>query len=126
MSLHGALATRLSGQVSSVSGRAYRQKLPQNPTYPALTFRVIGDNPTHTMSHVATVSDALVEVIAWAATHSQAKATAEEVRTALDGWDGTEDGTTVQHAILNDGDDLYDDDLGVHGVAQDFFVMFNL
>ncbi len=129
MSLHGALATRLSAAVASISGRAYRVRLPQSVTYPALTYRVVSAEQLQAINGPMTTGTKRIEVTVWcdmdAGGHTQAKATAEEVRTALDGWSGTEDSTVVSSVTLQGDVDLWDDQLGAYGIPQDFFVMFN-
>lgn len=125
MSFHGAIATRLSAAVPSVSGRAYRLRLPQSVTYPALTYRVISSVQLQTLAGPMTTNRPRLEVTAWAQTHTAAKATAEEVRAALDGWAGTADSTVVSAVTLQGDIDLYDDEIEAYGVPQDFFVMFN-
>ncbi len=100
-------------------------RLPQSVTLPALTYRVVSAVQLQSLSGPMTTSTPRVEVTAWAATHTACKATAEEVRTALDGWSGTEDSTVVSSVTLQGDVDLWDDQLEAYGIPQDFFVMFN-
>lgn len=125
MSLHGGIQARLSGQVSSVSTRVWRDHLPQDSTVPAISFNV--RSTTRDTELGASTSESIrpiLEVWSWAATHTQAKATADEVRTALHKWSGTSDSTVFGHVLYLDERDHYDPELGWFAVVADYAVMY--
>ena len=64
-------------------------------------------------------SDARFQVDCWARDAGSAEDVAEAVRVALDGWSST----GVQNTVLVNETDLYDDEVGVYHIAQDFMLM---
>lgn len=125
MSLHGAVQTRLNAEVSSVSGRIYRLHAPQSTAKPFCTYRLISNVAVKALSGTATNSLPRLEVTSWGDTHTQARATADEVRDALNNWSGTADSTVVQAATPDDETELYDDDHELYGISQDFALMYD-
>jgi len=124
MSLHGAIHVRLAAQVSGVSGRIYRQTLPQTPTLPACVYFVVSNIRLHDFDGPEGLSEARVQVTTWADKHSTALTNANAVRTALDGWRGTADTTVVAQSLIENEVDMYDPELYYSGIAQDFLVWY--
>ena len=124
MSLHGAIQVRLAAEVSGVSGRVYRQTLPQNPTLPACVYSVYANDRLHDLDGPDGLAEVTVKVTTWADKHSTAKTNADAARVALDGWSGTADSTTVHAAEIENERDVYDPELAYFGVDQDFLVWY--
>lgn len=124
MSLHGAIQVRLAAQVSGVSGRIYRQTLPQNPTLPACVYFVVSNNRLHDLDGPEGLAEARVQVTTWADKHSTALTNANAVRVALDGWTGTADSTVVVQSLIDNELDGYDPELMYSGITQDFMVTY--
>jgi len=82
-----ALYTRLTGFAglsALVASRVYPMRLPQSPTYPAVTYQRVAGERTPAMGADTGVMAAVVQLDAWGATYPSAKAVAKQVRLALE------------------------------------------
>lgn len=135
--LHAFLASR-SGVSTLVSTRIYPVILPQAPRYPAITYnRVSRDTEHHLLGPVGR-DVARISINSWASTYAGAKALADTVRLALDGYRGPFLSlaspavliTTVGATHLDNEIDLYEEDAedpatqkkGIFRVLQDYFI----
>lgn len=66
--------------------RIYPLALPQKPTYPAITYQLVGTTPCNHSTGTCDVAWARVQVNCYAETYIAAKALNAAVRTALTGW----------------------------------------
>lgn len=119
LSTHGDLAPL-------VGTRIYPMHLPQKPTYPAIVIALVESNREHDQAGFAGLTTDRFEITAAANTPADAARVAAMVRLVFDGYQGTmggEGGVEVD-AVFHDGArELYDDELQVYGVSQDFRVM---
>lgn len=69
-------------------GSVYPVVLPQNPTLPAMTYQRISDALASHVSGASTLTQSRVQVDCWGRTYASAKALANQVITALDGYEG--------------------------------------
>ena len=128
MSLEAALFSRLTavaGVTALVSQRVYPVQLPQNPTLPAVTYEVLSERRLNTFRGPLGLPGTLMRVCSWGLTYAAAKDLARQVRLALDGWQGTSSGETVQASILERQQDLYEDEVQVHRVAAEYRFWWN-
>lgn len=130
MNLYTALRHRLanySGLSALVGTRVYAVKLPQNVTYPAVTYQIVGGLPrTHLMGGDDALAAPRVQVSAWDTSLTDAISVADQIKAALQDYSGTmggDAGITVQHIFLESEQiDIYDSEAEVHNVAQDFLI----
>ena len=110
MSIETEVRTRLTsdGTVSGlVSTRIYPKRLPQNPTYPALTFGRVSGVRLHNLAGVAGRGTPRIQIDSWAKTYLGAQALAAAVRASLDGFNGTL--TTIKATIRIDNEIDFDE-----------------
>lgn len=130
MNLYTALGHRLAnyaGLSALVGTRIYAVKLPQNVTYPAVTFQVISGLPrTHLMGSDDALAAPRVQVSAWDTSLTDAIAVADQIKAALQDYTGTmggDGGVTVQRIFIESEQiDIYDPETEVHNIAQDFII----
>lgn len=125
-----ALYTRLLGTpgVATLIGsaRVYPGKLPQNPTFPAVSYVHSSDLRQSTFTGPTALPGALYAVDCWGSTYTDARTLAKAVRLALDGVEGwTAGGTTVQVSIVESQQDIYEADVNVHRVSMDVRLFWN-
>lgn len=118
----------VTGVTDLVSTRVYGV-VPQGATYPLIRLQRIGSEHHHHAGGAAGVVQALVQIDCIGRLMSEAKNVAEQVRLALQGWDGTQGDTTFQSVLLTDQRDLEESDqqggeLGHFGVSMDFTVTY--
>jgi hypothetical protein len=123
-----ALAARLaafSGLAALVGTRIYARKLPQGPTYPAVTYYRVSGMREESLSGASGLAHPRYTVTAWATTYAGAQAVAEQVRLALECYRDTAPtyGVVVQSIVfLGDVDLQWDEELHLYAVAGDYEV----
>ena len=128
MSIDTAISIRMTGYAglsALVSTRIYRPPIPQNPTYPLVTFQEVSDLPIKVMGGNAGIRHARYQVDCWATTIASAKAIAVQVAAALDNYAGTSDGIVIKNCFLEVGTQMYyTPDEGVHRYMQEYVIEY--
>lgn len=132
MTIEQALETYLIGVpavaaliVDGAGSRLYPQALPQDPVYPAVTYSVISNPVVESHGGNSALAHPRVQFDCWSTDYIQAKTVAREIRRALQGVKGImggAGGVDVDGVDFEDGSagrDLFDDELGLHGVQID-------
>lgn len=96
-----------------VSARIYPVRLPQEPTYPAITYQRISGGQENSFGGYATLENPRMQIDVWADTYLAAKNAAEAVHTAMNG-------ATAYRATLISDSDLYESDIEIYRVSMDF------
>jgi len=123
--LEMVLVARLSGYESLaalVSTRIYPLILPQNPTYPVLTYQRIDGPREHCMSEDAGVAHPRIQIDAWGETAASVKAVATQVRSALQRWDDATTSPVILDTLLDNDEASYEPDVNIHRFRQDYIV----
>ena len=111
--------------VALVADRVYGQRLPQRPTYPAISVVKISAPRDHVMEGQSGFVQARFQVDCWSPDDQAAKTLADTVRLAMGGLPATVLGVEINAISLEDDRDLYDDDLEVYGASVDYLVIYN-
>jgi hypothetical protein len=128
--IHEALFSRLSGYAgltALVGARIYPRLLPQNPTYPAVTYDRISAERQSAMGSDSGLVSGRWQVSSWGKTYTDARDIAEQVRKALQRYRGTSSGTVIQDIFIESENDLPPelvDGEAVFQIASDFIVWF--
>lgn len=116
------------------NARIYPMRMPEKPVLPAVVYRVFDNERVRSHDGPSGMASPQYEFTIWGQTRESARAAAEVVRRAIDGFprDGASgvvtgrDGQTLLiHGILlqGGGGDLYDDDKKLYGFELLFQVM---
>lgn len=106
---------------SLVSRRIYYKDLPQNPTYPAITFFLVSG----TRHHDIDVGYPRYQFDSWAETYAQAVELARQIRLALQREKGTWGSyEVIQGVFLNEADVEEPDDSSLYHRASDFKIIY--
>lgn len=114
-----------SGVQAIVSGRLYPRVLPQNVTYPAISYDQVSGVRVRDLLGPSGKVRRRITVNSWASTNIGAWNLADAVRQALDGFDGMMGSTFVGSVILDNEIAFIEDEagtVGVHRVLQDYIV----
>ena len=98
---------------ASVSTRIWPMTLPDNPTYPAITYERISSNPQFGLSGYASLDNPIITIDCWTTSYDQAKTLSTRVHAAMDS------AGTFKANLLTDNDD-YNPDLQIYRVVQDY------
>lgn len=113
-----------------LSGRYYPNAIPQNPTYPLITFRLADGKTQYTLDNKQAHKD-IVQVDIWAKAgeYTSIKTIENYVKNVLSGYSGivtmAGDDINILVSMLSRAEDLYDPDTeGVHRVSLDFTIWY--
>lgn len=113
-----------AGVTALIGTRMYPVKLPQDVTYPALTYAVIAAPREHLMVADAGVIGALIQVSVWAETMATAKALAIQVAASLNRFHGTVLGVVIQETWIENESDGWEDEAKVYHIPIDVRVNY--
>jgi hypothetical protein len=117
--LRGALSGN-SGVTTLVSTRIYPLKLPQNPTYEAISFQRISNTPTNGNTDLR---ESRWQINCWADTYVESQALALAVKTALEEYKDTTATPGIKQAYVANEQDDYDDDAKVFRTIVDVILV---
>lgn len=108
----------------TVGTRVHAVILPKDGTYPAITFQLISDTESPTMTSTGQQQTRL-QIDCWATSYVQAKQLQEAARTLLGGCTGTlTDGTFIQCCQLENRIDFYEDSANVYRAMSDYILTY--
>lgn len=115
---------------ATVSTRIYPDRLPQNVTYPAITYENNGGYSHEHMTGISGLAETYITVYCWAKTRIEATALAEYVRLALTQYKGTSASVVVcrihSGVEATDVDEPEDDsDLPTYWHEREYHCFFN-
>lgn len=97
------------------SSRVYPEILPQDPTYPAITYTVIDPGAQYSLSGASGLSNPHIQVDCWASTRSSVKSLAVAVKSAMDT-------ATTFKGLLVAGRSMYEEDPMIYRESMDFSI----
>lgn len=106
--IYTALTT--GSPLTAAGTRVYPMLMPQNPTYPALTYQRIASAPVASLDGMSNLDRVRMQVDCWALTYLAAKNLAAQVRAEL---------TLINALLLLELDD-YEPNEKVYRVTMDF------
>jgi hypothetical protein len=132
MGIETALFSYLSTKPSItalVGTRVYATIAPSSVTYPFITYFVVSETHEHDMTGASGLTNAVIQIDAWAKLVAERQAIGEAVRNALDGFKapmGTEL-LDIRNCFLQNRNTFeVDDDLGtnlpIHRASLDFSI----
>jgi hypothetical protein len=129
MSLETSLYLHLSTHVDIqplVGNRVYPVLLPQNPTYPAITYRRDDDSRYSTLDgNQNAFVDASLILDAWGETYAAAKNLADEIKAALQNLTGDMSGLTVNRVHMGGYVEVYETEVQAYRVSHGIFVSYS-
>lgn len=106
--------------VKAITTRCYPAKIPQDPTYPLILYYKVTGMRDHHLQGPSGLAHPRFQVEAWAITYDAAKALANAIRGALDGYTGTQGTVVIGSTIMESERDYYEDAVSCHRVIMDF------
>jgi hypothetical protein len=119
MEVGTVIVTLLQG-VTAAGSRIYPQILPQDVTYPAISYTEVSAIRTHAMGTDSPVVRVRVQVDAWAVTYADSRAVANQVATALSRYRGQVGSVIVRDVLLDNEDSSYEAESQTRRVSQDY------
>ncbi len=105
-----------------VVARVYPDKLPQSPTYPAITYEIISDIPYRGLSGDHDKERVHARLHCWAVTAAVRNDLTRKVRAALSGFKGLMGTVKVSTVKFETWNDIYEDEPEVYRRVADFMV----
>ena len=125
MAIEDGLVTHLlaDGPVAAlVVARVYTLKLPQSPTYPALTYEIISDIPHRSLDGDSDRERVRARIHCWAATYVGVVDLAAKVRTAVADFSGLMGTVAVSSVKFETWNDIFEDVPEVYRRVTDFMI----
>lgn len=124
--IHNRLSTH-AGVSALVSTRVYPLVLPQEPTYPAITYAKVSSQRIEAVHSDPGMAIIRIQVTCWALTFDSVKSLAEQVRLALERYGTAVTGTTIAGVTVYDirmgsEADAYEPTLDAFASSIDFTV----
>ena len=114
-----------AGVSGVVSNRIYPVKLPQDPTYPALTYFRVSALRHSVMGNDTGLVEKRIQVSSWAELYSEVNNLAELVRDAMQRTRGTFAGVEILDIFMEgDGPEIWEDDVGAYQAITDCNVIY--
>ena len=109
---------------AQVGTRVYPVKLPQNPTYPAITYQVISNQSEKLLEGPDRIRRARIQIDVWAATISSCQTITNFVRTLLDGQDNTQGDIRFRTAWTENEQDIYEESIEKYRILSDYLITY--
>jgi hypothetical protein len=90
-----ALLEAHPGLAALIGTRLYPERLPDQPGFPALTYKEVSEVPTYAHDGDANYDKSRFQFDCWAVTKTEAKAVAAQLRDCLGGYRGISEGVTI-------------------------------
>lgn len=128
MTLEEAIFYKLSHDANItalVGSRIYPVKMPDNPTFPAISFQSIFVERMHAMTGAVNgTTRAQVQIDSRATTPAAARTIAKKVHNALNGFSGTIDSLVVGSCLSISEQSFFEDEIDVHRQMQEYEFYF--
>ncbi len=112
----------VSGVTNLVGARVYPVVLPQDPTYPAIRYQQIAGARAQAMGSNTGLVNTTVQIDSYSDSYEEARQVAEEVRAALQRFQGTVAGVAIESVFVDGPLDVFEDQIKKFRVQQDFTV----
>lgn len=116
--------TNESAITDLVGTRVYPLTLPQNPTYPAMTYQQISKVWGKTHQGAGDMGWPRFQFDCYGTSYSAAKGVANALRQTIDGFSGTVATVDVCAIFFVNEVDDFNDEVGVYRVAADYRVIY--
>lgn len=117
MSIETGIFSKLNGKTPA-GERVYPLILPENCTFPALTYQRISTARDNTLDNAADTPHSRFQISCWAETQLEAVALENAVRAALVGFTGLADDTVIQSCTLEDTRDTWEFEISSAGMYR--------
>lgn len=121
MTVGGFLYSRLKDQTTAGS-RIYPLHLPQDSTYPAISYQQISTIRTHRFGQDGSVIRVRVQLNCWGKTYADVQTLAGEVESRLSRFRGTEAGVEVLDVLQDSVTEGYESATQTRRVIQEYTI----
>lgn len=110
--------------ITNITTEIYNGWVPQNGSFPALTFSVSDDIEEQTLDGIGSTRNAIFDVDCWATTLVAAEALAAAVKTALTDYYGAFGANTVSYIYKTRELHLIENDTDLRRVSLQFSILY--
>lgn len=119
------LLSNHAGVSGLVGSRIYPVKLPQDPTYPALTYFRVSGLRHSVMCNDTGIVEKRIQISSWADSYAGVNALAEQVRDAMQRTSGTFAGVEIIDTFMDgDGPEIWEDEVSAYQAITDCNVIY--
>lgn len=110
--------------IAALCQSIHPQTLPQNATYPAITYSLDAESRDQLLAEIGLLKTALIEINAWHSDHFTAHQLTDAIENALAGYRGAFGSKTAEHIRLERKFELFESDSGLYRVSQQFLIAY--
>lgn len=111
MDIYDAIVAKLKATAALtalVGTRIYPDEVPQGKLYPAVFYMTVSDVKDHFITEISSLEAPNIQLTTYADAKDDAAAVAEEIKTAINGYQGTLSGITIQCIkLINEMPSMY-------------------
>lgn len=108
--------------ITTITSQIHPGVLPQNPTLPAIVYQTSGAASGIAFDGPDGARNSQIQLDTYAATITASASLAEAIKTALHGYTGSMDSTTVYQTIVDSIYDVFESDTGLYRVSLDLSI----
>lgn len=119
-------STGLSANIFESDGvtgvKFYHWETWQTNPHNAAVYHVLGKTMNRCKIGKSHIDDVQIQLTIWHTDSIEAATVAANIRTVLEGWEGEHDGILYYKILLDGEQELYEDEIGMYGVAQTWII----
>jgi hypothetical protein len=108
--------------VKAITTHCWPVMIPQDATYPLILYTRISGERDHVLQGPSGMAHPRFQLDAFAETYTGAKALANAIREALDGYRGTAAGTRIGSCLIDSERDIYESEIEIYRISQDYMI----
>lgn len=94
-----------------VSARIYPLAIPQNSTYPCVSYEVSRDDEEESFDGQGTFKRSTIDISAWSETYDDMRDLAEAIKSALKNYTGTHSGVVIDKVFIESSVAVYEQEI---------------
>ena len=108
--------------VQALTTRCYPSTLPQDPAYPLILYMRVYGARENALEGPVGMANPHFQIETWAKTYAAAKALAQAVRNALNGYRGTSGTVRIGSFLIQSERDVYESAVACHRIIMDYSI----
>jgi len=114
------------GITSYVAQRIYPLRLPQNPTYPSITYQVISEVTTYHMTAENSIRECRIQIDIYAESYAESKTIWRTIHNVISGFRGVWDTTNIQGVFGISSQDFEEEETKIFRVSADYYITYEV
>lgn len=110
---------------TAVNGRIYPQFAPLETVFPLIVFTQVSKTPDNTKDGGSVIDTTRMQIDVYDKNHANTGLIAQQIRAALDGYEGVNNGHSIQSIYFERESEQFDGTQEVYRISTDYFIREN-